>query len=312
MSDMLDPISSLKNIFHSWWKIVLIAYIFSLVGLVASYLLPAKYQAQAVFTASIDFTEVNFENLVDEKGDPVEFTQYDEDLALQVVERVLMGDMDEAFAYAQTLDPSLTLDEFERDSQISRYQAKWYLRYRHASPEVAQQIVNYWANLGLEDLKAAQADGEAETFVLVELTRGSALACQAYVSAAGHPGAGWCVGRHCDWGFWLWMASSGLARTVIKRTENADFTLKKCTLPDGQDGPLVPGAGWLPLTSFPILSRLTGAIVAPFSFIPLRFGGVGCCLLIEKVIPGRGCAVPLFCFGCSGGFLPGLLLEWLL
>ncbi len=137
MSDMLDPISSLKNIFHSWWKIVLIAYIFSLVGLVASYLLPAKYQAQAVFTASIDFTEVNFENLVDEKGDPVEFTQYDEDLALQVVERALMGDMDEAFAYAQTLDPSLTLDEFERDSQISRYQAKWYLRYRHASPEVA-------------------------------------------------------------------------------------------------------------------------------------------------------------------------------
>ncbi len=175
MSDMLDPISSLKNIFHSWWKIVLIAYIFSLVGLVASYLLPAKYQAQAVFSASIDFTEVNFENLVDEKGDPVDFTQYDEDLALQVVERVLMGDMDEAFAYAQTLDPSLTLDEFERDSQISRYQAKWFLRYRHASPEVAQQIVNYWANLGLEDLKAAQADGEAETFVLVELTREATL-----------------------------------------------------------------------------------------------------------------------------------------
>lgn len=175
MSDTLDPISSLKNIFRSWWKIVLIAYLFSLIGLVASYLLPAKYQAQAVFTASIDFTEVTFENLVDKKGDPVEFTQYDEDLALQVVERVLMGDTDEAFAYAQTLDPSLTLDEFERDSQISRYQAKWYLRYRHASPEVAQQIVNYWANLGLEDLKAAQADGQAETFVLVELTREAAL-----------------------------------------------------------------------------------------------------------------------------------------
>ncbi|MBG0788218.1 MAG: hypothetical protein H0S79_24280 [Anaerolineaceae bacterium] len=175
MSDMLDPISSLKNIFRNWWKIVLIAYLFSLVGLVASYLLPAKYQAQAVFTASIDFTEVNFENLVDGKGDPLEFTQYDEDLALQVVERVLMADTDEAFAYAQTLDPSLTLDEFERDSQISRYQAKWYLRYRHASPEVAQQIVNYWANLGFEDLKAAQTDGEAETFVLVELTREAAL-----------------------------------------------------------------------------------------------------------------------------------------
>ena len=175
MSDMLDPIASLKNVFRNWWKIVLIAYLFSLVGLVASYLLPAKYQAEAVFTASIDFTEINFENLVDEDGNPAEFSQYDEDLALQVVERVLMGDTDAAFAYAQTLDPSLTLNEFERDSQISRYQAKWYLRYRHANPEIAQQIVNYWANLGYEDLKIAQADGEAESFVLVELTREAAL-----------------------------------------------------------------------------------------------------------------------------------------
>ena len=65
--------------------------------------------------------------------------------------------------------------EFERDSQISRYQAKWFLRYRHANPEVAQQIVNYWVNLGLEDLKVAQAEGEAESFVIVDLTREAAL-----------------------------------------------------------------------------------------------------------------------------------------
>ncbi len=43
------------------------------------------------------------------------------------------------------------------------------------APKWPQQIVNYWANLGLEDLKAAQADGEAETFVLVELTREAPL-----------------------------------------------------------------------------------------------------------------------------------------
>ena len=161
MSDMLDPVSSLKNIFRNWWKIALIAYLFSLVGLVASYLLPAKYEAEAVISASIDFTEINFENLYDENKNPTEFSQYDEDLALEVVERVLIKDTDEAFAYAQKLDPGLPLDEFERDSQISRYQAKWFLRYRHTNPEVAQQIVNYWLNMGLEDLKVAQADGEA-------------------------------------------------------------------------------------------------------------------------------------------------------
>ena len=175
MSDMLDPVSSLKNIFRNWWKIALIAYLFSLVGLVASYLLPAKYEAEAVISASIDFTEINFENLYDENKNPTEFSQYDEDLALEVVERVLIKDTDAAFAFAQKLDPSLTLAEFERDSQISRYQAKWFLRYRHANPEVAQQIVNYWVNLGLEDLKVAQAEGEAESFVIVDLTREAAL-----------------------------------------------------------------------------------------------------------------------------------------
>ncbi|MBG0770919.1 MAG: hypothetical protein H0S82_04380, partial [Anaerolineaceae bacterium] len=116
-----------------------------------------------------------FENLYDDTGDPIEFTQYDEDLALEVVERILIKDTDAAFAYAQKLDPSLTLDEFERDSQISRYQAKWYLRYRHASPEIAQKIVNYWANLGFEDLRTAQAEGEAETFVIVDLTQEASL-----------------------------------------------------------------------------------------------------------------------------------------
>jgi len=175
MSDMLDPVSSLKNIFRNWWKIALIAYLFSLVGLVASYLLPAKYEAEAVISASIDFTEINFENLVNEKNKPAEFSQYDEDLALEVVESTLIKDKDAAFAYAQKLDPSLTLDEFTRDSQITRYMAKWTLRYRHANPEVAQQIVNYWVNLGMEDLIVAQAEGEAESFVIVDLIREATL-----------------------------------------------------------------------------------------------------------------------------------------
>lgn len=175
MSETFDPKFSMKNILHNWWKIVLIAYLFSLIGLVASYLLPAKYQAQAVLSASIDFTEINYENLFDEIGDPLTFTQYDEDLALEVVERFLIQDIDEAFTYAQTLDPSLTLNKFERDSQIARDFSKWFVRYRHANPEVAQQVANYWMNIAYEDLKAAQAKGEAENYVMVEVVREAPL-----------------------------------------------------------------------------------------------------------------------------------------
>lgn len=175
MSDTLDPKSSLKNILHNWWKIVLIAYLFSLVGLVASYLLPTKYQAEAVLSATIDFTDINYENLVDDRGEPVMFSQYDEDLALAVVERFLIQDIDAAFTYAQTLDSTLTLNEFERDSQVARDFAQWYIRYRHANPEVAQKVANYWMNLGYEDLKAAQANGETENYVIVDVVREAPL-----------------------------------------------------------------------------------------------------------------------------------------
>lgn len=175
MSDTMNPLPSLKNLFRNWWKIILIAYLFALVGLVASYLLPAKYQAEAVLSSSIDFTEINFDNLVDGNDNPVKFTQYDEDLAVQVVQRFLIKDQEAALAFAQTLDDNLTEEAFIRDSQISRYHAEWTLRFRHPNSEIAQQVVNYWANKALTDLKAAQAVDEAETFVIVDLVREASL-----------------------------------------------------------------------------------------------------------------------------------------
>jgi uncharacterized protein involved in exopolysaccharide biosynthesis len=175
MSDSMNPLPSLKNIFRNWWKIVLIAYLFALVGLVASYLLPAKYEAEAVLSSSLDFTEINFENLVTDTGGPVTFTQYDEDLAVQVIQRYLIKKQNAALAYAQALDETITPATFAKDSQISRYHALWTLRFRHANPEIAQQVVNYWANEALRDLKAAQAAGEAETFVIVDLTQEASL-----------------------------------------------------------------------------------------------------------------------------------------
>ncbi|MCB2209435.1 hypothetical protein KQH62_00955 [bacterium] len=169
MSVEIDPLQSLKNLLRNWWKIILIAYVGALVGLVASYLMPVKYQAGAVFSASIDFSQINFENLLGEREQPLTFTQYDEDLALQVVNRFLLQEQSAALAYAQSLDSSIDLAQFSRDSQIQRYNAEWYLRYRHANPEIAQQIVNYWANQAFEALQTAQANGNAESFVIVDL-----------------------------------------------------------------------------------------------------------------------------------------------
>lgn len=175
MRDVFDPVKTFEKLMAGWWKIVIVAIAGGLIGLTISIIQPPTYQAEAVFHASIDFTEINFENLVGENGAPLRFTQFDEDLALQVVERMLLSEMDAAYQYALTLDPDLDVETFERDKQIMRYHAQWRLRYRHEDPKIAQAVVNFWAEKGWKALQEAQETEKAETFVIVDLVSKAGL-----------------------------------------------------------------------------------------------------------------------------------------
>jgi hypothetical protein len=169
MQDVMTPMITFNRLLTGWWKIVLIAVLGGLIGLTASFFIPPMYEAEATFHASIDFTQINFENMVGEYGFPLIFTQYDEDLALQVVERVLLRERQEALRFAKTLDPDLDGQTFWENKQIQRYLGRWQLRYRHQDPEVAQAIVNYWAEIGMMALAEAQESGKAESFVMIDL-----------------------------------------------------------------------------------------------------------------------------------------------
>ena len=175
MRDVYDPIESYKRLLERWWVIIVIAFIGGLLAFGISFLKPEKYQAEAIFNASIDFTEINFENLQDEGGEQKTFTQYDEDLAVQVVQRMLLETKDAAFQYAQSFDPTLDLKTFDRNYQIRRSHALWYLRYRHQNPHTAQAIVNFWAEKGWEALQEAQENDRAEDFVIVDLVTSASL-----------------------------------------------------------------------------------------------------------------------------------------
>jgi hypothetical protein len=167
MQDVMVPVITFNRLLTGWWKIVLLAVLGGLFGLTVSFIIPPTYQAEATFHASIDFTQINFDNMEGEYGYPLIFTQYDEDLALQVVERALLAERQNAFAFALTLDPSLDGRTFWDNMQIQRYLARWHLRYRHRDPEIAQAIVNYWAEIGMQALEEAQEAGLAESFVII-------------------------------------------------------------------------------------------------------------------------------------------------
>jgi len=169
MRDVVDPVSSFNNLIQNWWKIIIFAAIGGILGLAMSYVLPPWYEAEAIFSATIDFTEINFKNLKGSVGEPVVWTQYEEDLVLQVVERMLLKVRNDVIRYARTLDPALEIKEYRNSYQIERYLSMWYLRYRHEDPEIAQAIVNFWAEKGYDQLIAAKENDQAESFVIVDL-----------------------------------------------------------------------------------------------------------------------------------------------
>lgn len=180
MKEKLEPgtvdfVETMNNLFHRWWIIALFAITFGVLGLVFSMIKPPKYQAEAIFSAAIDYRDINFENLVDETESPLTFSQYDIDMALSAVQAALLQVRDEAFTYAQTLDPSLDTATFTDNSLVERRLGLWYLMYRHEDPQIAQAIVNNWADLGFAAIKAGQEDEIIEPYVLVDLTSKASL-----------------------------------------------------------------------------------------------------------------------------------------
>ncbi len=169
MRDGFDPLITFRKLLEGWWKIAVLAVLGGLIGLGISFIQPPKYRAEAIFHASIDFTMINYENMVGEYGDPLVWTQFEEDLALQVVKRMLQARMDAAYEYALALDPDLSSQTFREDQQIERSLGNWFLRYRHEDPKIAMAVVNFWAEYGLETLRTAQEEGRAESFVIFDL-----------------------------------------------------------------------------------------------------------------------------------------------
>lgn len=160
----------LSNIRKNWWKIGLLAVLFGMFAIAYSTINRPKYEVEAIFFARVDESEFDFTNLVDLVGSPITFTQYDLDLALNVVEKLILQVRNRAFDHAKTLDPSLDYEKFKHNTFIERIQGEWFLRYRHEDPAIAQAIVNHWADLVMAQFAQDQKSAVIEPFVRLELT----------------------------------------------------------------------------------------------------------------------------------------------
>ncbi len=166
--DEFVPIDFFSSLLRWWWIAVLCVVIGGGVGLLAHRLKPPVYEAQAVFTASIDVNKIDIP--VPPAGTPAyQFTQYDEDIALSVVQAALIQVVPQVVTFAQQNGFPVDSAGLQANATIERKNALWEIRYRSPDPVLAQKVVNYWAQQGFSDLKARLAAGQVQPYVTFDL-----------------------------------------------------------------------------------------------------------------------------------------------
>jgi uncharacterized protein involved in exopolysaccharide biosynthesis len=167
--DEFVPFDYFTRLARFWWVVVLCAVLGGAVGLVIHRLKPPVYEAQAVLTASIDFNKIDFMHPTAQTPVPYQFSQYDEDIALSVVESSLRQVVPQVVIFAQQNGIQADATGLLAQATIERKHAYWELRYRNADPVLAQKVVNYWAETGFSDLKAKRSAGQVQPYVTFDL-----------------------------------------------------------------------------------------------------------------------------------------------
>jgi hypothetical protein len=114
--------------------------------------------------ATIDQENFPFQNVRED------LIQYNEDMALSVVEIVLQSpDVKQSlFSAAQSQSISLDSASLAKASTLERKQAIWEIRFRDSDPAMAQNIVDLWTEIGYQAMQIWQSDGRIASFVIIE------------------------------------------------------------------------------------------------------------------------------------------------
>jgi len=166
------PFDHFTRLARFWWVVVLCAVLGGVTALLIHRLKAPVYEAQAVFMASIDFNKIDFMNPAAAKpGVPYEFSQYDEDISLALIEASLRQVVPQVLVFAQQNGLPVDATALQAQTTIERKHAFWQLRYRSADPALAQKVVNFWAQQGFADLKAKKMAGQLPVYILFDLVQ---------------------------------------------------------------------------------------------------------------------------------------------
>jgi hypothetical protein len=166
-----EPFEHVSRIIKFWWVLVICGVLGGVSGFIVHRFKAPLFEAQAVFMASIDFNKIDFMKPLSKTPAPYQFTQYDEDISLVVVETSLREVEPQVVVFAQQNGYPIDVTSLNNQSTIERKHGYWEVRLRSPDPVMAQKLVNYWAQAGFADLKAKQKANLLPSYIFFDLVQ---------------------------------------------------------------------------------------------------------------------------------------------
>jgi hypothetical protein len=153
----------LESLASRWYILAAGMVIGGLLGWGATLFKPPLYEADAVFTVTIDYTQTGA------------LSDAEEDQAMRGVGDIIFSDevISDTLSRLQAEGLTLSKDEFYDDAIFDREEFQWAIRYRDVDPQLAYQVLHAWevsANEIVQDSLVHARQGAAYKEVLAGLT----------------------------------------------------------------------------------------------------------------------------------------------
>jgi uncharacterized protein involved in exopolysaccharide biosynthesis len=165
------PLDAFRRLMRLWWLLALTGILGGIAGFAFHRLNPPMYESQAVYHASLDFTQAN--QFI--KPNDLSLSQYDEDIALEAVHAALLEVQPLVIAAVNKQDITLSRNQFISNATVEREHAFWKVRFRNSDPKTAQAVVSIWTDEATQAMRTYQQDGRMKNYVFFELVSSASM-----------------------------------------------------------------------------------------------------------------------------------------
>lgn len=161
MPQEFSPKHRILQTLSLWWVLVCTILLGGLIGFAIHHIHPPIYQAKATL-----FTFIDYQKITD-----VLLSEYDEDMTINTIQSVMLSNdvVGEVLTRAASEGIPLDYATFMHQMSIFRKFTDYEIYYRDRNPEVAQKIVNNWMEIGFQQIKQLQHDGNLPLYLTINL-----------------------------------------------------------------------------------------------------------------------------------------------